>query len=493
MATPPTHPDPNEELSYTTISAVVAVVDNHFCHLLSSPAPRRSILLRCTSKLTIPSIGLFQFDDHSVLSNLYWGIETIESAINVGSTGDRNARLANAERMLQVPAMLDEGAATAGIENRYIVCCSYFHLSLIRKLLGDEWQMAMHLFQAVLVSPSIVRADLAPELCENLFGIPEFIGASEEAERQRARRYKDLLMYYQVMSYGESRNKKFKSFPTIQFCESIKQDYATAMFQGVSMPNTLHQNSTAGRKNSMVYESNSEGKEPSTKLDDETSSSKYLDEDSDKHRMKVSFDIRRLQEMLEESQSDSSISVHSDLSEASDSEFLSLSRRKNKGIQGNGISDNGILSASQMTDRNYSPKSSPPMSTASCEATDTKYGLSIVGYGTAASRALADKYDTSVFNHNLSTLDSKVVDSNSYFDLRSGGENPTMTSKRKDVRCFRSFSSKFRKKHDFSDIVHHGSFARKMTNIFSSEKDWSEESCNYEKICTFNFCKGLKR
>ncbi|KAG0500066.1 hypothetical protein HPP92_000138 [Vanilla planifolia] len=423
MATPPTHPDPNEELSYTTISAVVAVVDNHFCHLLSSPAPRRSILLRCTSKLTIPSIGLFQFDDHSVLSNLYWGIETIESAINVGSTGDRNARLANAERMLQVPAMLDEGAATAGLRTDTL------------KLLGDEWQMAMHLFQAVLVSPSIVRADLAPELCENLFGIPEFIGASEEAERQRARRYKDLLM--------------FKSFPTIQFCESIKQDYATAMFQGVSMPNTLHQNSTAGRKNSMVYESNSEGKEPSTKLDDETSSSKYLDEDSDKHRMKVSFDIRRLQEMLEESQSDSSISVHSDLSEASDSEFLSLSRRKNKGIQGNGISDNGILSASQMTDRNYSPKSSPPMSTASCEATDTKYGLSIVGYGTAASRALADKYDTSVFNHNLSTLDSKVVDSNSYFDLRSGGENPTMTSKRKDVRCFRSFSSKFRKSMTF--------------------------------------------
>ncbi|KAJ1407660.1 WD40/YVTN repeat-like-containing domain superfamily [Sesbania bispinosa] len=164
------------------------------------------------------------FNQQSVLSNLYWGIDSIETAIQAQQPEERSFRLTNSEQMLQVPAMLDEEEVTATVPNRYIVCCSYFYLSVVRKLQGDEWQAALHFLQAVLVSPKLVWTEFASELCESLFpqsNIPKKLEnngsrrlesvspiASEdevsEAIREKARSYKDCLVYYQVMLYGET-------------------------------------------------------------------------------------------------------------------------------------------------------------------------------------------------------------------------------------------------------------------------------------------------
>lgn len=58
----------------------------------------------------------FEFSEHSVLSNLYWGIESIEAA---AGAKDKVWRLGNSERMLQVPASLDENGVTLGMDHSF--------------------------------------------------------------------------------------------------------------------------------------------------------------------------------------------------------------------------------------------------------------------------------------------------------------------------------------------------------------------------------------
>ncbi|WJX23529.1 hypothetical protein P8452_12732 [Trifolium repens] len=171
--------------------------------------------MRCISNIKIQSQEFFEFSDQSVLSNLYYGIDSIETAIKSHHEEERSFNLNNSEQMLQVPAMLDEDEFTATIPNYYLVCCSYFYLSMVRKLQGDEWQAALHFLQAVLVSPMIVWNEFAPQLCESLFKKNgnrslEFVSSSnseeeinEEFVKEKARRYKECLVYYQVMLYGE--------------------------------------------------------------------------------------------------------------------------------------------------------------------------------------------------------------------------------------------------------------------------------------------------
>lgn len=144
----------------------------------------------------------FEFSEHSILSNLYWGMDGIESATLAKSSKERQSRLTNAEKMLQVPALLGENEETAGIPNTYLVCIAYVYLSLVKRLQREDWQVAMHFLQALLVSPRIVRRILAPELCEFLF--PSSSSFGDEAMKRLARRYRDWLMYYQVMLYGEN-------------------------------------------------------------------------------------------------------------------------------------------------------------------------------------------------------------------------------------------------------------------------------------------------
>lgn len=194
---------------------------------------RNGLKLRCFgSRLRVQKQEFFEFSEQQVLSNLYWGIDAIEAAIQSEEPEERSFRLSNTEQMLQVPAMLDEEGVTATIPNRYLVCCSYFCLSVVQKLQGDEWQAALHFLQAVLVSPKLVCTEFAPKLCETLFPIEGGISKSMESDsannneeeintaiREMARKYKECLMYYRVMFYAET--PKWGSFCREQSVNSV--------------------------------------------------------------------------------------------------------------------------------------------------------------------------------------------------------------------------------------------------------------------------------
>jgi hypothetical protein len=214
-----------ERSDHKSIRVLVVSINKYISELLANGEARSSLKQRCTSKLKYQKQEFFEFAEQSVLANFYWGVDSIETAIKTKWLEERAERLRNSERMLQVPALLDEQEFTAGIPNRYLVCWSYFYLSVVRNLQQDEWQAALHFVQALLVSPKLVRTEFAPELCESLFPSSTVHEKKEtngrrsiatihivesvedeysEAMRQIARRYKDWLIYYQVMFYGET-------------------------------------------------------------------------------------------------------------------------------------------------------------------------------------------------------------------------------------------------------------------------------------------------
>lgn len=111
--------------------------------------------------------------------------------------------------MLQAPASLIENGETGGISNAYLVCCSYFYLCLVRKVQGDEIQVAVHFLQALVVAPEVVRAELAPELYRAVVEtciepLRPGLGDGVDGVKWGATSYKAWLMYHQVMSYGRS-------------------------------------------------------------------------------------------------------------------------------------------------------------------------------------------------------------------------------------------------------------------------------------------------
>ncbi|CAL1397240.1 unnamed protein product [Linum trigynum] len=184
--------------------SVVSSITDHIHQLISSPSSWNSLKSASTSRLSNivqqNQENHFELSEHSVISNLYWGIEAIDSAMQAQEVEEgRTSGLKKAESMLQVPALLEEDGVTAGIHNQYLICCSYFFLSVVKKLQNDEWQVALHFFQAVMVSPRLVRVEFAPRVCEDLF----HESCNDEDVRRMARRYKHRLMYYQVMLYGD--------------------------------------------------------------------------------------------------------------------------------------------------------------------------------------------------------------------------------------------------------------------------------------------------
>lgn len=194
---------------------VLVSINRYILNTIQNEKTRNTLKTRCISNLRTQNQEFFEFSDQSVLSNLYYGIDNIETAIQSKHPEQRSFNLKKSEEMLQVPAMLDEDEFTASIPNHYLVCCSYFYLSVVRKLQGDEWQAALHFLQAVLVSPKLVWNEFAPQLCESLFKKHEnrsleFVSSLNSEEeineaivKEKARRYKECLVYYQVMLYGE--------------------------------------------------------------------------------------------------------------------------------------------------------------------------------------------------------------------------------------------------------------------------------------------------
>lgn len=226
VASPDSPIHQKSKLNIASIRSTISIINHHLHLLLSDSSALQSLQHRIASRLSSstknPNNNHFPFSDHSILSNLFWGVQNLHSSAATDSRrvndadGDGDvvlSRLAKAESMLQVPALLDENGTTAGVDNRYLVCTSYFYLSLVRKLQGDEWQVAMHFLHALLMSPGYVRMEFTPELCRKLWeesggGVRLKGGGNDatmdEALRQRGRRCKDWLMYYQVVSYGET-------------------------------------------------------------------------------------------------------------------------------------------------------------------------------------------------------------------------------------------------------------------------------------------------
>ncbi|XP_057772122.1 putative E3 ubiquitin-protein ligase LIN-1 [Salvia miltiorrhiza] len=208
---------------------IAAVIHRHMHAILAEKSLKR----KCLSKLKIQSQQFFEFSDHSVLSNLYWGVENAaEAAALLGSLSadERESRLDASEKMLQIPASLDGGGATLGIPNDRLVCSSYLCLAAVEFLRGNEWRAAAHFLQAVSICPGIVRRDFAPGIWREvapLFvrrGVRESLGLSapldefddgmiDDAMRWMAGRYKPWLMYYQIMSAGDSCRSDAVSTP----------------------------------------------------------------------------------------------------------------------------------------------------------------------------------------------------------------------------------------------------------------------------------------
>ncbi|XP_047337196.1 putative E3 ubiquitin-protein ligase LIN [Impatiens glandulifera] len=197
--------------SIESIQTIVHSITHHIQTFLSTPKSRRRVKTNCTSKLNNLKQDFFEFSEQSVLSNLYWGIQGIEAAIIAKCPEELSNRLKNSEEMLQAPALLEEHGVTAGVSNAFLVSCSYFYLSAVRKLQGDNWQSALHFLQALSVSPIFTRTEFAPELCTSLLMSSRSSEIMDDDDdeinkllRRMARRYKAWLTYYQVMSYKGS-------------------------------------------------------------------------------------------------------------------------------------------------------------------------------------------------------------------------------------------------------------------------------------------------
>ncbi|XP_073119281.1 putative E3 ubiquitin-protein ligase LIN-1 [Henckelia pumila] len=207
----------NHKLDFDSVRALVVILNQHVNAIIEDAGSIKALKLKCTSRLKIQAQEFLEFSEHSVLSNLYWGIESIEVA---AWAKDKAWRLENSERMLQVPASLDENGVTLGMDNTLLVCCAYFYLSVVEGIRKNEWQVAMHFLQALLVSPRLVYTEFAPGICQDLF--PLFVRQKiskprvspvtfqelndemiDEMIRWISRIYKPWLMYYHIMSRGD--------------------------------------------------------------------------------------------------------------------------------------------------------------------------------------------------------------------------------------------------------------------------------------------------
>ncbi|KAK1387571.1 putative E3 ubiquitin-protein ligase LIN-1 [Heracleum sosnowskyi] len=223
-------PHNHQKLDLKTIQLLVSKINQYLDEFIVDDKARKNVKHKCSSRLKTGKQEFFEFSEQSIISNLYWGIESIEAAIQAKNNAEEKvARLQNAEKMLQVPALLSEHGVTAEIPNYYLVCSSYFYLSLVRKLQNDEWQVAIHFLQALMVSPVLVYKEFAPKLCTNIFescivserqevntrrksGAMNHFNSGQgevgEGLRLIAKQYKGWLMYYQVMFYGDASRSR---------------------------------------------------------------------------------------------------------------------------------------------------------------------------------------------------------------------------------------------------------------------------------------------
>ncbi|URE36110.1 WD domain, G-beta repeat [Musa troglodytarum] len=486
-----------QRLDLDAVRSLVSSVNRHVHRFLSDAAARKSLQLRCGRALAVSHQAFFEFSEHSVLSNLYWGIENIEVALQCQCRDGWTQRLAASEKMLQMPALLDEVGSTAGVENRYLVCCSYFYLALVWKLRRDEWQMMMHLLQSLLVSPNCFRKELAPGLWRSLFGSltsrTEDEEEAEEIARQHVRRYKDWLMYYQVVSYGETppwnkersgadhgerkaENYQYRGSASTRCFNSIKRVTSWSNFQNANMVYQLNLEDNI-EVNIEASASISDEREIFTERKDENYTPLNLDM-SFPGGIKESFDIRCLQEMLEESQSDSPVSFYSHIGSA-DEESDSEVRMQHTECPAD-IPSIDVGPLASIGQRNCRAQCSPSEHVDTYFLESPVYPVDKEDYEANASFQSSRRSQSSLSNLKFSVLDVKEMEThpfcNYYVKEMSPGRSP-----KHDLRCFSTFSARLRKRYNLSELVSRGSYARRRRNFPTSEKDWSDGSSNYGK------------
>ncbi|XP_015573372.2 putative E3 ubiquitin-protein ligase LIN-1 [Ricinus communis] len=325
-----------------SVKSLVISVNEYCFELLANGELWNALKSLCISKLNIRNQEFFEFSEHSVVSNLYWGIESVEAAVRAKCVEEKANRLKSSERMLQAPALLDEHGVTAGIQNHYLVCCSYFYLSMIRKLQNDEWQVALHFLQAMLVSPRFVRAELAPEFCASLFpvsgvlevetmcgkkgkeSVTDFLNEANinDAIREIARRYKHWLTYYQVMLYGETPQWHCRSSyndESQDFWQVSNSSDSSELIEQERCSQT-YKHEKVHPLDSKAYPANDKADKPKTcrEIQEIGHDSEALNHFNQSLELKIRTtkqenytSIKRLQEVLMDSQSDTPTSVNS--------------------------------------------------------------------------------------------------------------------------------------------------------------------------------------
>ncbi|XP_051127099.1 putative E3 ubiquitin-protein ligase LIN-1 isoform X3 [Andrographis paniculata] len=290
MASTPSAPSPmdsSHKLDLESVKTLVRILNQHLHSILDDRDAQRALKMKCNSRLKIHAQEFFEFSQHSVLSNLYWGIDGTLAATDAISDEDKATRLETSEKMLQIPASLDDHGATLGIPNNYLVCCAYFYLSVVELLRKNEWQVAVHFLHAVAISPRIIAAEFTPGIWPlvirpmirtSLDRFDEIDEAKiDELMKWMAKRYKPWLMYYQIMSNG------------VEGCRN---------FDNGSLSNNIQ------RSRSIDSQQNSTGFRASQSLE------KTVDISRQTNRSKCTK-IKCLKDILKESQHDSSTSEDS--------------------------------------------------------------------------------------------------------------------------------------------------------------------------------------
>lgn len=365
------------------------------------------------------------------------------------------------EAALQAPALLPEEGETAGVDNRRVAACAYFCLALAQQE-ADAWQTAVHFFQAVLVCPAAAAQLAPPELWAGLFDDVE----GPDAARRAARKYKDWLMYYRVVASSSAEAPDVAGYLDLGKSASS----AIPRWPNVSDSEERTIQSVVGQVKSTAFVSNFSGHGGLAELKDFLSCADQEFDDA-----KGSSDSRCLHEMLEESQSDSPVSLYShlDSTEASDNEAAPHEKGRSAKIM---PIDADFLST-KLHERSchkksltwctspenamiYAPES--PLYTVDGSEMQPNYLQSCRSHG-------------SMHNPSNSVLDPQNADSYSSSNYFNKDDMSPQCTPRHDLRCFSNFSTKFIKRSALTDIVSRGSMSRKF-KAFSNSDGWSDVS-----------------
>ncbi|RZC94122.1 hypothetical protein C5167_016817 [Papaver somniferum] len=493
----------HERLNFETIRTLVDTINQHVVGFIEDPQARKRLQLRCTSKLKIKKQDYFEFSEHSVLSNLYWGILNLESAIQSENPEESITRLKSTEKMLQVPALLSERGRTAGIRNRFLICCSYFYLSLVRNLQKDEWQTTLHFLQALLVCPRLVRMEFIPEICESIF-LPQYTSenrargelrgsevesfdnfSSDEMMKQQARRYKSWLMYYQIISYGESTQSRrnHQVAPSLgdepQTYNPAGAHHQSPCKESSSMPI----NSTSSKHSNLAEDGNCWTKSHNgTQVHPPDYQEHIIDEMADTARASTltakqtisppedsartisvnwdeiynrdterSLQIKNIQDMLEESQSSSSIHSLNDFPEEGDASEAELDdtqsslriRKEEEEDTQSETTDWEVQATCSVSSPACFGKASEEASQCSMHE-DANEGYSSYMFSSTSLSSVSDI--------NLSISELKKMDSNSFYNLHGEGRETLKISEHHSFRLFDHLQSKALKGKTLSHV-----------------------------------------